>query len=98
MAKNPVKNWFRDHFEILKHDPNHSDSFNRFTAICGKEKPHEYIYKACRVAVAHAGKDSKSDPANELTRLHKAADVLRVLARHFITTELAISDVIYSGD
>jgi hypothetical protein len=99
-GKNPVKNWLRDHFEILKNDPNHTDSFNRFTAICGTEEPHEYIYKACRVAVAHAGKDSKSDPddANELTRLHIAADVLRVLARHFITTELAISDVIYSGD
>jgi hypothetical protein len=55
---------------------------------------------ACRLAVAHAGKYSKSDPddTNELTRLHKAADVLRILARHFITTELRISDVMYSGD
>jgi hypothetical protein len=32
-----------------------------------------------------ANKDSKSDPddANELVRLHTAADVLRVFARHF---------------
>jgi hypothetical protein len=99
-SRGDVKNWFRDNFEILKNDPNHSDAFKRFSTICGNEKPHEYIYTSCRIAVAHAGKDSKSDPddANELTRLHKAADVLRILARHFITIELKISDVTYSGD
>jgi hypothetical protein len=99
-SRGDVKNWFRDQYEIVKNDPNHSDSFSRFSAICGNEKPHEYIYKACRLAIAHAGKDSKSDPddAYELTRLHTAAEVLRILARHFIKTELQISDVIYSGD
>ena len=67
--------------------------------ICGSEKPHEYIWKACRVAVAHANKHSQSDPddANEVTRLHTAADVLRIVARHFIKSELGISDVMYSG-
>jgi hypothetical protein len=95
-----VKNWFRDNFEILTQDPNHSDDLSQFSAICGNEKPHMYIYKSCRIAVAHANKDSKSDPddANELTRLHTAAQVMRILARHFITTEFAISDVMYSGE
>jgi hypothetical protein len=98
--KNEMKNWLRVHFEILQKDPNHSDSLRGFSAICGNEKPHEYISKSCRVAVAHSGKNSKSDPddANELNRLHMAADVLRILARHFITTELRISDIMYSGD
>ena len=97
-GKEQVKKWFRDNFEPLKQQAVNSDTFARFAQVCGSEKPHEYIYKACRIAVAHAGKDSKSDPddANELTRLHTAAEVLRVLARHFIKTELRISDIIDS--
>jgi hypothetical protein len=61
---------------------------------------HEYIYEACRIAVAHAGKDSKSDPdnANELVRLHTAANVLRIFARHFIASEFGVSESVYSGD
>ena len=99
-SRGGVKNWFRDNFAILTQDPNHSDDLNHFSAICGNENPHEYIYKSCRIAVAHANKDSKSDPddANELTRLHKVAQIMRILARHFITTEFAISDVMYSDD
>jgi hypothetical protein len=95
-----VKNWFRDNFEVIRSDPANSDSFSRFAAICGNERPSEYIYRSCRIAVAHANKHSKSDPddASELTRLHLAADVLRVLARHFIATQFGISDVLYSGD
>jgi hypothetical protein len=95
-----VKNWFRDHFEILKQDPRYRGSFDAFVAICSGERPHEYIYNACRVAVSHAGKDSKSDPddASELTRSHKAAEVLRILARHFIVIEFGVSEVLYSGE
>src|ERR1022692_3389516 len=94
-----VKNWFRDNFERLAQDQNHRDIFVNFVKICGSEKPHEYIWKACRIAVAHANKHSQSDPddANEVTRLHTAAGVLRIFARHFIKTELGISDVMYSG-
>lgn len=99
-GRNNVKNWFRDHYALLKQEPGDKDIFDQFTTICGNEKPHEYIYKACRVAVAHANKNSKSDPddANELTRLHTAAEVLRFFARHFIETELGISDAMYSGE
>jgi hypothetical protein len=95
-----VKNWFRDHFEILKQDLRYRASFDTFVAICGGERPHEYIYNACRLAVSHAGKASKSDPddASELTRLHKAAEILRILARHFILTEFGVSDVLYSNE
>jgi hypothetical protein len=61
---------------------------------------HEYIYDACRVAVSHASKDSKSDPddANELVRLHTAANVLRLFARDFIASEFGVSDMKYSGN
>lgn len=95
-----VKNWFRDNFEVLRQQASYREEFERFAKICGDELPHEYIYDACRIAVAHAGKDSQSDPddAHELMRLHTAADVLRLFARHFIESEFHISDVMYSGD
>jgi hypothetical protein len=95
-----VKNWFRENFEIVRKQPIYRYEFEKFAAISGNEPPHEYIYTACRIAVAHGGKDSKSDPddANELVRLHTAADVLRILARHFIETVFNISDVMYLGE
>jgi hypothetical protein len=99
-GRGPVKNWFRDNFEALSRDPQYRDDMNRFLKICGSQKPNDYIYESCRIAVAHSGKYSKSDSddANELVRLHTAADIMRILARHFITTELKISDIMYSGD
>ena len=98
-ARGEAKNWFRDNFASLRREPRYADAFRRFAEICANEQPHEYLYKACRVAVSHAGKDSKSDPddANEVTRLHKAAEVLRILARHFILTDLGVSEVLYSA-
>ena len=100
-GRGDVKNWFRNNFERLRKQNNYyPDEFETFAKICGGEPPHEYIYEACRLGVAHAGKDSKSDPddANELVRLHTAADVLRLLARDFIASEFRISDVMYSGN
>lgn len=57
-----AENWFREKFPVLQKEPHYSDAFRRFSEICENEQPHEYLYKACRIAVAHAGKDSKSDP------------------------------------
>lgn len=99
-GRGDVRNWFRDNFERMRLQSSYRDEFEKFAEICGSEKPHEYIYDACRLAVAHAGKDSTSDPddANELVRLHTAANVLRIFARHFITSAFGVSDVMYSGD
>lgn len=98
--RNGVKNWFRDNFDVVGRTHGYGDRFERFAQFCGKEKPHEYIHKACRIAVAHANKHSQSDPddAQELQRLHVAADVLRAFARHFIRVELKISDRVYSEE
>ena len=98
-VRGDVKNWFRDNFECLRKQSGFRDEFERFATICGDEQPHEYIYDACRIAVAHAGKDSKSDPddTDELIRLHTAADVMRILARHFIAKTFKIPEVIHSG-
>ncbi|MBN9514798.1 MAG: hypothetical protein J0H97_15435 [Alphaproteobacteria bacterium] len=98
--RNAVKNWFRDNFELVKAQQASGERFARFASLCGAEKPHEYIYRACRIAVAHANKHSLSDPdeAHELHRLHAAADVLHLCARHFIKSEFGVSDVMYSGN
>jgi methylamine utilization protein MauJ len=95
-----VKNWFRDYYALLKEEAIYKDAFARFAEYCEGEKPHEYIYNACRIAVAHANKKSKSDPddVSELNRLHVAAEILRIFARHFIKNELGVSDVMYSGE
>lgn len=99
-GKGAVRNWFRDKFELVKEEQVSGESFDRFAALCMTERPHEYIYKACRVAVAHAGKQSRSDPDEvpELHRLHVAADVLHKFARYFIKSEFGVSDLMYSGD
>jgi hypothetical protein len=45
-------------------------------------------------------RNAKSDPddANELLRLHTAADLLRLFARDFIAWAFGISDVMNSGN
>jgi len=93
-GRGDVKNWFRDNFDFLRQQSVFRDEFENFAKICAGEQPHEYIYEACRIAVAHAGKDSKSDPdnSNELVRLHTAANVLRIFARHFIAKELNVAE------
>jgi hypothetical protein len=95
-----VKNWFRDKYEILKSDSQYAETLADFAKLFGDKKPHEYIYDSCRVAVSHVSPRSKSDPddSHEMTRLHKAADVLKIFARWFIENELGVSDSLYSGD
>jgi hypothetical protein len=99
-GRGDVINWFRDNFDRLRKQSGFRNEFEKFAKICGNERPQDYIYKACRVAVSHARKDSKSDPddANELVRLHTAADVLHLFARDFIASQFGISDVMYSGN
>ena len=94
-----TKNWFRDNFDHARSFKHLNRSLADFDRLRGTAKPHEYIYNSCRIAVAHAGKDSKSDPddASELRRLHAAADIMQVLARHCIELEFQISDCMFDG-
>lgn len=95
-----VAKWIRRTFPVIRANSIHSDIVARFLEACGDETPEEYIYQACRVAVAHASVRRPSDPddAQEIGRLHTASDVMRVLARHLIATELGVSDSMYSGE
>ncbi|MPZ59023.1 MAG: hypothetical protein GEU91_21555 [Rhizobiales bacterium] len=94
-----ARDWFRDNFDHARRVEYLERSLEDFDKLRGTTKPHEYIYASCRVAVAHANKDSESDPddASELLRLHVAADIMKVLARHCIETEFKISDCMFDG-
>jgi hypothetical protein len=98
-GRGDTKAWLRGNFEALKLERSLAGDISRFTAACGSEKPSEYLYRACRVAVAHANQPYSSDPddANELRRLHVAASILRALARRFIESELGVSNCVFDG-
>jgi hypothetical protein len=74
--------------------------FEQFRTDCGTDLPADYLYKACRIAVAHVSDKypSDTDDAVEGTRLYTAAHVLRALARRLIAGELGVSEEIYAGD
>jgi len=89
-----ARDWIARNFPPVRDDPHDQHGIPKFLAACGSEPPERYIYHACRVAVAHASPDYPSDPddAGELRRLHNAADVIRRLARRFISMELGVSN------
>jgi len=95
--KNPkTKKWIAQNFQTIK--GRNQDDYNmvEFLKTCNKQKknPEEYIYKACRIAVAHVREKNPSDPDStmELSRLYTAAGVMRLLARYFICEELKVSE------
>ena len=89
-----AKKWFGANFEKIKEHKQLADDVETFILSCGNEKPQDYLYRACRTAVAHANKPYSIDPDDEyqLQRLHVATRVLRELARLFIREELGVSD------
>ena len=98
-GKSEARSWFETNYAALKDDRTLASDIARFEKECGTEKPGDYLYRACRVAVAHANKPFSSDPddVDELRRLHVAAHVLRALARRFVQNELGVSDCPYDG-
>ncbi len=98
-GKSEARTWFGKNYEALKQGTNLSREIGSFEKACGTEKPHDYLYRACRTAVAHANKPFSTDPddLHELRRLHVAADILQALARRFIANELGVSDCSFDG-
>lgn len=88
-----IRPWVARTFPLIRAEENESD-LRPFLAACGGETVEDYLWKACRLAVAHVREKHPSDPdiAQELTRLHHAADVMRLFARYFIRNELDVSD------
>jgi len=88
-----IKPWIAAKFPLLGNGKD-DDRVTALLAACRDEAVEEYLWKACRVAVAHVREKHPSDPdsADELGRLHNAAGIMRRLARHFIREELGVSD------
>jgi hypothetical protein len=86
--------WVAYNLPPILNDPHDQAGIATFLAACGTENPEMYIYAACRVSVAHVSPKRPSDPDEfaELRRLHNAADVMRRLARRFISVDLGFSD------
>lgn len=77
------------------------DIVRAFNKERGNRSVGSHIVAYYRTAVAHALETTvPSDPdcADEATRLHNGAEVLRELARHFISYEMKVSMSLYSGD
>lgn len=99
-GKEAVRKWFGENFDAIRKNSANDEIVKPFLKLCGDVAPQKYIHDSCRLAVAHAGRRSRSDPddANEIVRLHTAASVMQLLARRFIKKEFAISDRMYSGN
>ncbi|TXL78092.1 hypothetical protein FHP25_07760 [Vineibacter terrae] len=92
-----IRSWIAQIFPLLQSGLD-ADRAKAFLNACGNENVEQYLWKACRVAVAHVREKHPSDPdvVEELHRLHNAAAIMRRLARHFIRTELGVSDSPFS--
>jgi hypothetical protein len=94
-----VRDWIAANYPALKADQTLAREIADFDKERGNEEPQKYLFKACRVAVAHSSVTNPSDPDElpELRRLHVAAYILRALARRFIRDEFGVSECPYDG-
>ncbi|MEO8341261.1 MAG: methylamine utilization protein MauJ [Nitrospirota bacterium] len=90
--------WFRDNYQAVK-DKLVKEIRVKFEEHCGDKKVEKYLTVLCRNAVAHAGDPHNIDPDDDekLGRLYVAAKVLHELARHFIRTEMELSECYFDG-
>jgi hypothetical protein len=95
-----AKKWIASNFALAVPSADDDPRVKHFLTACGDRTPADYIYDACRLAVAHASikRPSDADESGEISRLYSASYILRILARRLIANELGISDNIYSGD
>lgn len=94
-----VRDWIATNYPAVAGDKTLTREIIDFDKERGNEEPQKYLFKACRVAVAHSSVKNPSDPDElpELKRLHVAAHILRALARRFIRDELGVSECPYDG-
>jgi len=101
-GRNEAKKWFAENLELLRSNKRLTESIDQFDAEVlrsNKRKAEDYLWEACRCAIAHANKPYSidADDHQELKRLYIAADVLRALARIFIKNEFDVSASIFDG-
>ena len=61
-GRSEAREWFETNYAALKDDRTLANELARFEKARGTEKPGDYLYRACRVAVAHANAPYSSDP------------------------------------
>lgn len=88
-----LRPWIARTFPLIQGSQD-ADRMAAFLKACGTEPVEEYLWKACRVAVAHVREKHPSDPdsAEEVRRLYNAGGIMHRLARYFIRNELGVSD------
>lgn len=96
--KGSEEKWFGNNYPAVKGKLG-KEIGSQFEKHCGDKKVEKYLTVLCRHAVAHAGDPHNIDPddSEKLGKLHVAANVLRELARHFIRTEMEVSESYYDG-
>lgn len=96
--KNSEEHWFRDNYQAIKEKLTEETQL-RFDKHRSNKKVEKYLTVLCRHAVAHAGDPHNIDPDDDekLGRLYVAAKVLREFARHFIRTEIKLSEHHFEG-
>lgn len=93
-GRSAARIWLQNNYSKLENLSYLEGVRTRFEAARGSESAGNYLYRACRTAVAHANKPFSSDPDDfeELKRLNISALILRELARTFIRDELGVPD------
>lgn len=96
--KDNEKKWFKENYPIIKGELE-KETIEHFEKDCKDKQVENYLIVLCRHAVAHAGDPHNVDPDDyeELSRLYRAAQILRELARHCIRTEMKVSEHYMDG-
>lgn len=91
--KKKEKKWFELHYPLIKEKMD-KKVIEIFEKDCKTKKVENYLTDLCRHAVAHAGDPHNVDPDDyeELSRLYRAAQILREMARHCIRAEMKVSE------
>jgi Methylamine utilization protein MauJ len=99
--KGAARDWIKAAYLQVREERQKDESFDRFETLVADwnapnpkaKSPQEYLWQACRVAVAHGSEKSVSDPdaLTEVRRLHTVADVMRWIARKAIQDELGVA-------
>ena len=89
-----VKKWIGRTFPFLEETYADDSRMKAFVNDRGTASSEDYIWEACRLAVAHASvrRPTDADDAQEIRRLSAASYVLQISARRFISERYQISE------
>jgi hypothetical protein len=97
--QNPTKIWIADEFNKASENIR-QETLVTFHADRQSKSIENYIFENNRVATAHTSEKfpSDADASPEIKRLYTSAEVMKALARHYITTQFKLSESYFSDD